>query len=87
LTVAAPHWYKDERYRRMNQQSTALARRFGAIMTVLSVVSALLFVAGVARRSYVALAVPVGVVVLGGLAVSTWLGRVLMTTPEPPEEF
>lgn len=71
----------------MQQESTALARRYGTIITIVSVVSAVLFLLGVARRSYFALAVPVAVMVVGGLGVAAWLGRLLMTTPEPQEEF
>ncbi|MGE5595162.1 MAG: hypothetical protein ACM3S1_03895 [Hyphomicrobiales bacterium] len=71
----------------MQRQSAAAARRYGAVMTVVSLVAAALFLVGLARRSYAALAIPVATVVLGGLAVAVWLGRLLMTTPEPPEDF
>jgi len=71
----------------MERSSTELARRYGTIITIASGVSAALFLLGIARRSYVALAVPVGALVLGGLGMAAWIGRLLMTTPEPPEEF
>jgi hypothetical protein len=71
----------------MEMHSIAQARRYGTIVTVVAIAGALLFAIGVSRRSYTALAVPVGVVVLGGLGVAAWLGRLLMTTPDPPSAF
>lgn len=65
----------------MDDNSVALARRYGAIITVVSIVTGVLFVVGLARRSYAALALPLAAIVLGGLTVTGWIGRMLMTTP------
>lgn len=66
----------------MDDNSVALARRYGAILTVASIVTGVLFVLGLARRSYAAVALPLAAIVLCGLAVTGWIGRLLMTTPE-----
>ena len=50
-------------------------------------VTALVFVVGVLRKSYWALAMPVIVGFLGALYVAFWIGRALITTPlEPPSQ-
>jgi hypothetical protein len=69
----------------MDEQSLALTRRYGAMITAGAAVAGLLYVLGLARRSYWALALPVSAATLGGVAGALWLGRMLMTTPEEPE--
>jgi hypothetical protein len=60
---------------------------FGMIICAMSVVTGLIFVIGVLRRSYMALALPVTAGFLGALYISFWIGRALVTTPiEPPAD-
>lgn len=70
----------------MNQQAVDIARYYGRILSFVSVVTAVLFLVGLARRSYLALALPVAALVLGGSAAAFWLGRLLITTPDYPED-
>lgn len=59
----------------------------GMIICAVSVVTALLFLIGVMRRSYMALALPVTAGFLGALYIAFWIGRALITTPiEPPSD-
>ena len=59
----------------------------GMIICAVSVVTALLFLVGVMRRSYMALALPVTAGFLGALYIAFWIGRALITTPiEPPAD-
>jgi hypothetical protein len=71
----------------MDEQSVALARRYGAIMSAVSVVLGLIYGVGLLRRSYWALALPVTAATVGALGASLWIGRTLMTTPDEPAEF
>ena len=60
---------------------------YGMIICVVSAVTALVFLAGVLRKSYWALALPVMGGFLGALYVAFWIGRALITTPiEPPAD-
>ncbi len=59
----------------------------GMIICAVSVVTGLLFLIGVMRRSYMALALPVTAGFLGALYIAFWIGRALITTPiEPPTD-
>jgi hypothetical protein len=59
----------------------------GMIICALSAITGLVFVIGVLRRSYLALALPVMAGFLGALYISFWIGRALITTPiEPPAD-
>jgi hypothetical protein len=60
----------------------ALTRRYGAIIAVAAVTVGSLYTIGLLRRSYWALAVPLSIVTLGGVAFALWIGRLLMTTPD-----
>jgi urea transporter len=71
----------------MDEQSLELTRRYGTIMCAVSAVAGLLFVVGLLRRSYWAVALPVGFVTLGGLGAALAIGRLLMTTPDEPTEY
>ena len=58
----------------------------GALIMAGAVLNFLLFVAGVSRRSYVALAVPVAVAVAGLSALGAWVGWTMLTIePDLPE--
>jgi hypothetical protein len=60
---------------------------YGMIICAVSIFSAVIFLAGVMRRSYWALALPVTGGLLGGLYVAFWIGRALIATPiEPPAD-
>ena len=60
---------------------------YGMIICVTSIVTSTVLLAGVLRRSYWALALPVMVGSLGVLYVAFWIGRALITTPiEPPAD-
>lgn len=62
----------------------------GVAIVAVAVVQVLLFVVGLARRSYLALALPIGLAVAGISALAIWVGWTMMTTetdlPEPEEE-
>lgn len=63
------------------------SRTYGLIICVLSVLTGIVFLGGVLRRSYMALAIPVTAGFLGALYVAFWIGRALVTTPiEPPAD-
>jgi hypothetical protein len=59
----------------------------GMIICAISAVTGLVFLMGVLKRSYMALALPVTIFFLGALYISFWIGRALITTPiEPPSD-
>jgi hypothetical protein len=59
----------------------------GVIICAASVFAAFVFLIGVMRKSYMALALPVTAGFLGGLYIAFWIGRALITTPiEPPAD-
>jgi hypothetical protein len=59
----------------------------GMIICAISAVTGLIFLMGVLKRSYMALALPVTVFFMGALYISFWIGRALITTPiEPPSD-
>lgn len=59
----------------------------GMIICAISVITGFVFVLGVLRKSYMALALPVTAGFLGALYISFWIGRALVTTPiEPPAD-
>lgn len=63
------------------------SQTYGLIICGASAVTALVFLIGVLRKSYWALAAPVMAGFLGTLYVAFWIGRALVTTPvEPPAE-
>ena len=60
---------------------------YGLIICAVSIMTAFIFLMGVMRRSYLALALPVTGGFLGGLYVAFWIGRALIATPiEPPAD-
>ena len=60
---------------------------YGLIICAATIVTAMSFLAGVMRRSYWALAMPVTGGFLGALYVAFWIGRALISTPiEPPAD-
>ncbi|MBI5284421.1 MAG: hypothetical protein HY874_04925 [Chloroflexi bacterium] len=59
----------------------------GIIICALSAFTGFVFLIGVLRRSYMALALPVTAGFLGALYIAFWIGRALVTTPiEPPAD-
>jgi hypothetical protein len=62
----------------------------GVAIVAIAIVQVLLFTAGVARKSYLALALPIGLAVAGVSALAIWVGWTMLTTetdlPEPEEE-
>ncbi len=63
------------------------SQQAGLIICAVSVVTAVVFLIGVMRKSYLALALPVMAGFLGALYISFWIGRALVTTPiEPPAD-
>ncbi len=70
----------------MDELAVAQTRKYGQIISMLAVVTGLVYVVGVLRRSYFMLALPVTAATFGALYIALWIGRALMTTPaEPPE--
>ncbi len=60
---------------------------YGLMICAASIATAVIFIAGVMRRSYLALAVPVTGGFLGALYIAFWIGRALIATPlEPPAD-
>lgn len=60
---------------------------YGLIICGITLFTAVTFLAGVMRRSYWALALPVTGGFLGALYVAFWIGRALISTPiEPPAD-
>lgn len=63
------------------------SRTYGLAICAVSVITAITFLIGVLRKSYLALALPVTAGFLGALYISFWIGRALVTTPiEPPAD-
>jgi hypothetical protein len=59
----------------------------GMIICAISALTGIVFLMGVLKRSYMALALPVTIFFLGALYISFWIGRALITTPiEPPSD-
>jgi len=63
------------------------SRFYGMMICAVAIFSAVVFLGGVMRRSYWALALPVTGGFLGALYVAFWIGRALIATPlEPPAD-
>jgi len=61
-------------------------RKTGALIMVGAIAQFLLFLFGLSRRSYAALAVPVALAVAGISALGIWVGWTMLTLePEMPE--
>lgn len=61
-------------------------RRTGALIMAGAIVQFLLFLFGLSRRSYAALALPVALAVAGISALGVWVGWTMLTIePEMPE--
>ena len=62
----------------------------GAAIIAVAAIQLLLFLVGVVRKSYLAIAIPVGLVLAGMSALAIWVGWTMMTTetdlPEPDEQ-
>jgi hypothetical protein len=57
------------------------------VICAVSIISATIFLGGVLRRNYWAVALPVTAGFLGALYVAFWIGRALIATPlEPPAD-
>jgi hypothetical protein len=60
----------------------------GALIMTGAVVQLLAFAIGVARRSYLALALPIGLAVAGASALGLWVGWTMLTTEtDLPEDL
>lgn len=70
----------------LTDDDPAIARRYGRFMMAGAGVAALFYVLGVVRRSYLALALPVSLLVGAGLAAAAVLGQILSTTPDEPPD-
>ena len=62
------------------------ARVTGKLMMAGAALQMLLFVLGVSRRSYLALALPVSIAMLAQTALTFWLGWTMLTMEEEVEE-
>ena len=71
----------------MNENDPAIARGYGKMLLAGSAIAGLLFCIALVRRSYLAVAVPMTVVMAVGLTAVGVLGRLLMTTPDEPLDF
>ena len=60
---------------------------YGMMICAATIMTAIVFLGGVLRRSYWAVALPVAGGFLGALYVAFWIGRALIATPiEPPAD-
>lgn len=60
---------------------------YGMVICAITIFTAIVFLMGVLRRSYWALALPVTGGFMGALYVAFWIGRALIATPiEPPAD-
>jgi hypothetical protein len=71
----------------MDEAAIAQTRKYGQIISIIAVVSGLLYLVGVLKKNYWALALPVTAATAGALYITLWIGRALMTTPSEPREF
>lgn len=71
----------------MNENDPAIARNYGKMLLAASAVAGVLYFIALARRSYLAVAVPMTVITVVGLAAVGTLGRLLMTTPDESQDF
>ena len=73
----------------MEQASSSRTQLFGVFLCLSSVISALVLLVGVLRRSYWAVAAPVTVGALGTLYIAFWIGRslIVFSREQLPEEF
>ncbi|HXU22398.1 MAG TPA: hypothetical protein VN697_00055 [Tepidiformaceae bacterium] len=71
----------------MNANDPAIARNYGKMLLAGSSIAGLLYCIALARRSYLAVAVPMTAIVVVSLAALGTLGRLLMTTPDEPQDF
>jgi len=62
------------------------AQTTGAVLVAGAVVELLLFLVGVARRSYLALALPVTMAMFAVTALTIWVGWTMMTMEEEDDE-
>lgn len=69
------------------EESMALARRYGAIIAAAGIGLAVFQLVGLLRRSYWTVALPVASLMFAGAASLVWLGRLLMTTPLDSSEL
>jgi len=61
-------------------------RKTGALIMVGAVLNLILFLFGLSRRSYIAVAAPVAIAVTGLSALGVWVGWTMMTIePDMPE--
>ncbi|HKS90683.1 MAG TPA: hypothetical protein VJQ83_02050 [Tepidiformaceae bacterium] len=63
-----------------------LARRLGRFIMAGAVIAAALYAIGVARRSYLAVALPVSILMGVAVSAAIFLGRLLVTTPDEPPD-
>ena len=70
----------------MNQDDPAITRRYGSMLTICAAAAGLLYAIALLRKSYWAIALPVTVIVAGGLGAAVVLGRLLATTPDEPAD-
>ena len=61
------------------------ARTTGLIVIAASVIELLLFLYGAARKSYLALALPLGLAMATVTALGFWVGWTMMSLEEEPE--
>ncbi len=65
---------------------TDASRAQGGLICLAAVAAAALFLLGLARQSYWALAVPVALLVLFGLGLTFWVGWTIATIRVEPEQ-
>lgn len=70
----------------METDNIALARRYGQMLMAGAGISGILYLFGLLRRSYWALALPLTSLVGAALVVTLLLGRLLATTPDEPPD-
>ncbi len=67
----------------MSSRADDRSRALGAIVVIAAVLAGFLFLAGLAARSYLALAVPVAAAVMFVLGLVIWIGWTIATVQTP----
>jgi len=69
----------------VDQDAIERTRLYGIVISLIAVLAGAIYIVGLLRRSYWALALPVTAATAGALYITLWIGRALIATPTRPE--